>query len=96
MSWALGVDGNNREIGYGVRAPCDAYGCTHVIDRGLAFRCGDLGCETDETLPGCGNYFCGHHLYPDRRAEIGTGFCKLCLAAVGPDDDEEEEDEDDY
>lgn len=91
MGWAHGVDGNGREIGYGVAAVCDEPGCIRRIDRGLAFRCGPLGCET-ETGAACGNYYCGHHLYlPPRSAPEGTGgLCARCLALT-PDDDEDDD-----
>jgi hypothetical protein len=63
MGWAFGTDGNGRDVGYGVEAECDHPECHEKIDRGLAHRCGPLGCETDDDTPGCGGFFCGLHLF---------------------------------
>lgn len=38
---------------------CDFPKCNAVIDRGLAFVCGDSPGETEF---GCGRYFCGDHM----------------------------------
>lgn len=84
MGWAYGTDANGREIGYGVVAVCDQYTCSEVIDRGLGYRCGPLGCEADDE-PGCGDFFCGEHLFMDSREGDGAGLCAACIETYGPD-----------
>jgi hypothetical protein len=59
MGWQIGFDSRwNRDIGYGVPAPCDQPGCPEEIDRGLGFVCGDDPYGGEH---GCGLYFCGRH-----------------------------------
>lgn len=74
MGWAYGTDGNGREVGYGVEAECDFPECHEKIDRGLSFRCGPLDCETDDDVPGCGNFFCNAHLF----LASDAWFCPTC------------------
>ena len=53
----------HRPCGYMVPAVCDMPECENVIDRGLAWRCGEqasLGASQDEGR-GCGAYVCGTH-----------------------------------
>lgn len=58
MGWSIGYDEKHRrDIGYGVPAVCDHPDCNAEIDRGLAYRCGEI--NSDE---GCGLYFCRDHL----------------------------------
>lgn len=83
MSWAFGLSGEGREIGYGVLATCAEGGCTAAIDCGLSYVCGSMH---DGGELGCGDYFCGRHLY-------GGGPEQLCRAcsdlyeAAHPEDD---------
>lgn len=96
MGWAYGIDDNGREIGYSVAATCDQDGCDAQIDRGLAYRCGELHCEADDTMPGCGGYFCGDHLYIACRTYVtGDDLLSLCRACAeqwpDPDDADIEE-----
>lgn len=90
MGWGYGIDGNHREIGYLVVAECDEENCGTIIDRGLAYRCGHLGCESDDDMPGCGNYFCGQHLfigfaYIDEHEErVHVSLCDACATAFEP------------
>ena len=85
MGWAFcGPDKDGREMGYGVEAPCDEPDCTTVIDRGLAFLCGDM--HEDERT--CAKYYCGDHQTVSNRCER----CKA-IPREGAEEDEEEEDE---
>lgn len=72
-----------RESGYHIMALCDVQGCFEVIDRGLAYRCGDAesahytgGVIIDEDGygTGCGAYTCvhheGHHDCPNSQYEV--------------------------
>ncbi len=58
MGWAFCGDVDGRPVGYGVVAKCDFPGCEEMIDRGLAYLCGEMH---DPTEWGCGKYFCGKH-----------------------------------
>ena len=83
MSWAVGsIDG--RWIGYGVPAECDHPKCDEAIDRGLAYRCGDLGDE------GCDLFFCGEHLAAFVEDEDPNGggvwVCERCAGDEPPFD----------
>ncbi len=61
MSWSIGYDEKwKRDIGYGVVAYCDHPKCSAVIDRGLAYVCGNEHGGGDSEL-GCGLYFCPEH-----------------------------------
>ena len=73
---------DGREAGYNVEAVCDEPGCDEVIDRGLAYLCGDdpagLGLTT-----GCGGYFCGEHLFLACGEVVGgraASACSRCAA----------------
>lgn len=60
MGWAIGYDPSwDRDVGYGVPAPCDQPDCMEEIDRGLAHVCGGDPYGGEH---GCGLYFCGEHL----------------------------------
>ncbi len=61
------------DAGYGVEDICHEEGCTEVIDRGVAYLCGDQPGRPSEH--GCGRYFCGEHLY----GGWPTGRCRACL-----------------
>ncbi|NUK00583.1 hypothetical protein [Streptomyces lunaelactis] len=69
-------NGEEIEAGYGVQAVCEEPGCTEVIDRGLAYLCGQTP-GGDEY--GCGGYFCPQHLHIPRSVVIGD-LCARCLA----------------
>jgi hypothetical protein len=60
MGWSRGfIDGH--PVGYGVTAKCDHPECTVIIDRGLAYACGDEhGCDEIDT---CSGYYCAAHIY---------------------------------
>lgn len=91
MGWAYGIDGNGREVGYGVEAECDHPDCHVKVWRGLSERCGALDCETDDGTPGCGNFFCDTHLVSiiyvgeAEHAVVSPcdgGFCLSCTTAI--------------
>lgn len=69
MGWQIGFDSRwQRDIGYGVPAPCDQPDCGEKIDRGLAYGCGG---EPFGGEDGCGLFFCGDHM-------LGGGQPQLC------------------
>ena len=49
------------DAGYAVEDTCHQDGCPEVIDRGLAYLCGDQPGRPSGR--GCGRWFCGAHLY---------------------------------
>lgn len=64
--------GVERWAGYGVPAICDQPGCDEEIDRGMWFKCGDLGEDNfgehrGGDCMGCGLYFCRAHAFGDHR-----------------------------
>ena len=64
--------GVERWAGYGVPAICDQPGCDEEIDRGMGFKCGDLGEDNfgehrGGDCMGCGLYFCRAHAFGDHR-----------------------------
>lgn len=76
MGWAVGWDSEyRRHIGYGVPCKCEHPDCDKDIDRGLAYRCGDLGDD------GCNLFFCTDHLayeitsYED---DLPVAVCERC------------------
>ena len=76
MSWSIGFDSNwDRDIGYGVPAPCDHPECDWKIDRGLAHVCGGDPYGGDQ---GCGLYFCSSHLWFGRSKDAPQ-LCKRCM-----------------
>jgi hypothetical protein len=60
-----------RWAGYGVPALCDQTDCSEEIDRGLSYKCGQLGEDNFGDIAlngdcmGCGLYFCSEHQYGD-------------------------------
>ncbi len=84
MGWAYGIHKSDRfgerEIGYGVEAECDEPGCTTMIDRGLAYRCGGQ----DMSNPyGCGDFYCSDHLFvTERRPERCRRCCRYSKRKV--------------
>lgn len=85
MGWSdCGDDEYGRPIGYAFQSQCDWPGCPEVIDRGLAYLCGDMhgGEDHKDGYPACGRYFCYHHLHAMQR-------CMKCIELA------EDEDEDD-
>ena len=67
------------DAGYGVVDTCHQEGCPEVIDRGVAYLCGDEPGQPSER--GCGRWFCEGHLYggyplPARQ------YCRACLDAL--------------
>lgn len=85
MSWAVGKDKSGAWIGYGVPAWCDEPGCSKVIDRGIAHRCG--GEDPDS---GCGLHFCKEHLHYAWTEVEARGYatinelCRCCVDEVEP------------
>jgi len=78
VGWSIGFDSNwNRDIGYGVPATCDAWGCKKKIDRGLAHVCGG---EPYGGERGCGLYFCSEHLWETLRGTL----CNRCVRYQKP------------
>lgn len=64
MGWAFGQNNRGEEVGYGILDVCFEPLCAAKIDRGLAYCCGGLTSSAfGGTGPGCGQYFCGEHLY---------------------------------
>jgi hypothetical protein len=87
MGWAYGVvDG--REVGYSVDAICDQDGCNAEIDRGLGYCCGGMHGGAEH---GCGNYFCGEHLFYGGPLAPLCGPCMAIWDAANPENDEEQE-----
>lgn len=80
MGWAVTVNDEGRQVGYGVRAECDHGGCTEIIDRGLGHVCGGLH---DGGQHGCGLYFCREHLGVEMRGEATVTLCVECLGEGG-------------
>lgn len=75
MGYEIGYDSRfDRFVGYGVIAHCDHPGCKRVIDRGLAYVCGQNLYGGDE---GCGLHFCEKHLYKGR--ENNNFICERCI-----------------
>lgn len=67
-------DGSTIEAGYAVKAECDLPGCNAVINRGLAYRCGDANFDA-----GCGHFYCGdHHGFHD------CPYCWRCGEELDP------------
>jgi hypothetical protein len=86
MGWASGKNVKGRTIGYSHRAVCDEPGCHKKIDLGLAYCCGGLDGVNGEA--GCGDYFCGEHLWYSENEEIEGPLCVRCIAKVELEDDE--------
>jgi len=75
MGWGTCVNAGGRACGYMIEAKCDDPDCTAIINRGLAYVCGDMH---DGGEKGCGKYFCYNHL-----SQTGSGqFCKECYAKI--------------
>lgn len=66
MGWSHCGNLDGREIGYGVPAMCDEPGCSEIINRGLAYLCGDMHGDGES----CNGYFCYEHL--------GIVLCRRC------------------
>ncbi len=93
MSWAVGhVRG--RDVGYAVPASCDHPGCTEIIDRGLAYVCGEAPGVGEH---GCGLFFCDtHRTYtyfgkgkeelPDTDDDAFAAVCARCAQQQPPFD----------
>lgn len=90
MGWAYGVNNEGREVGYGVKAYCDLDGCEKKIDRGLAYVCGSMH---DGGEHGCGDYFCGKHIFYSHAPEQ---LCDECLRRYVEDYGEEDPDDDEW
>lgn len=74
MGWAVGWDPTwERDIGYGVPAPCDQPDCLVEIDRGLSYVCGGEPYGGDS---GCGLYFCYDHRF--------GSLCDRCVDGLEP------------
>ena len=73
--------------GYSVEDTCHESGCGEKIDRGLAYLCGGTPGSPDEF--GCGEWFCGEHLFMPRgmHATIPGGQCERCADAWRRDHD---------
>jgi len=72
--------------GYGVADTCHEPDCNEKIDRGLAYLCGDTPGEPDEH--GCGEWFCGQHLFMGPSVPHGFrggGLCSRCIEAGDPE-----------
>jgi hypothetical protein len=86
MGWAVGWDSEKRRwIGYGVPAVCEHPDCDEEIDRGLAYRCGDLSDD------GCNMFFCENHLayaYDAEQNELSDwALCERCIWNLEHEDD---------
>lgn len=66
---------DGRDAGYGVDDTCSASDCNARIDRGLAHLCGT---EPGRPEEGCGDYFCGEHLWSSGDND-DTQRCAGCL-----------------
>ena len=74
MGYASYTLPDGREAGYAIETTCDEPGCDTRINRGLAYLCGH---EPADGL-GCGDYFCGEHLYLGAPWPGGQ-WCRACL-----------------
>ena len=84
MGWAGPMpNARGREVGYAVEAVCDLDGCDAKIDRGLAYVCGDMH---DGGEHGCGDYFCGAHLFFGAPEQL----CEACLKTYSAEHPEDE------
>lgn len=72
MSWAVGVNGEGRDVGYGVPAHCDHPGCTAEIERGISYTCGG---EPGGGEHGCGLFVCGKHQFGNKHS---YQLCRHC------------------
>jgi len=70
------IDGVERHLGYGVQCLCDHPKCNEVIDRGLAYLCGQYPGEHHPV--GCGRYFCPEHKRGWRRSEDRDTYIEVC------------------
>lgn len=85
MGWGYGVNNEGREVGYSVEAVCDQEGCEEEIDRGLYYVCGSMH---DGGEHGCGQYFCGAHLYIDMSGKTNEQLCPACTDALDRHEEE--------
>jgi len=76
-------NGEERDAGYSVEAECDYPGCHTIIDRGMAYMCGNNPHAPDY---GCGGFFCEEHRICDR--------CITCLEDINEDGADAAKDED--
>lgn len=84
MGWAYGTNAQGREVGYSVVASCDERGCPETIHRGLDHVCGGVH---DGGAAGCGQYFCGSHLYYTAPGQL----CVRCHERWGDEDPEDDQ-----
>lgn len=79
------IDGVERHLGYGVRALCDHPSCGKIINRGLAYLCGQ---DPGETEYGCGRYFCEDHCgsrtYGRGKTSVTVRNCERCRRGLRP------------
>lgn len=83
MSWAIGINDNGRDIGYGVIAYCDHPDCNNKIDRGLSYVCADG--EPHGGDFGCGLFFCPIH-QDMHYVEGHHNVCERCANGDDPFD----------
>lgn len=83
MGWGHGELPDGREVGYAVAAVCDEPGCEAVIDRGMAYLCGEMPGAGDGGEQGCGAYFCGEHLWLSPYTRHPR--CGSCMADIEAD-----------
>lgn len=81
MGWAHGIDKNGREVGYGVVDTCHHPECKREVDRGLGCRCGGVSNLHDDY--GCGDFFCGKHLFFGKEDQL----CPACFKAEQTQED---------
>lgn len=79
MGWGYGINADGREVGYAVEATCDQDGCDKAIDRGLWYVCGGMH---DGGEQGCGQYFCGEHIYVSMGVGPDSQYCGECLDRI--------------
>lgn len=83
MGWSdCGEDSRGRPIGYAFEATCDHPDCEAKIHRGLAYACGGMHGEDEES---CEGYFCERHRgnvieIPDGGRQSGTRCIAICDA----------------
>lgn len=82
MGYAYYLLSDGREAGYSVVAECDWPGCGAVIDRGLAYLCGEVPEGGEDS---CGGYFCGAHLHWPDDDEIHGYRCPTCTDEIDSD-----------
>lgn len=57
---------------------CNEHGCTTLVERRDAARCGGILFGVQDGSVGCGHFFCDEHMV----GSIGPYYCRPCRAAM--------------